>query len=423
MKKSRLSVLLIFMMFCVLFCVACGKSEVGTEPVPGSSNVTDTGNGAEGSDAVPETTEAPQVTMEPEEGLTGKTYDPGVFLMTGENVKLLGRTWLNNDIRWLSFSASGVEFQFTGKSCSFSLRADSMYSNKNHQARYAIYVDGELVIDEMMDKGIKEVPVLQADAVEEHVIRFVKLSETSDSSLGLQYITCDADANIQPTEEKDLLIEFVGDSITCGYGVDGELGDVYLTGNEDATKAYAFLTAQKLDADWSLVSQSGYGIISGYTNNGKKQEKQALPLYYDKVGNSYGTAGGVNPSEKEWKFNRLPDVVVINLGTNDNSYTKNDATKKEEYVQGYVAFLEKVREKNPDAEIVCTLGVMGQELCPQIEKAVEQFSTEKNDTKVHYVKLDVQAYENGWAVDYHPTAASHEHAAEQMSKAISEILK
>ena len=114
---------------------------------------------------------------------------------------------------------------------------------------------------------------------------------------------------------------------------------------------------------------------------------------------------------------------MINLGTNDNSYTSSDAAKKEEYVQGYVAFLKQVRDKNPEAEIVCTLGVMGQELCPQIEDAVERFSTETGDTKVHYVKLDVQAYANGWAVDYHPTAASHEHAAEQMAEAIREILK
>ena len=417
MKTGKMSILVIVMILCMVFMVACGDNSKGEEQV--NNSVTESGE----SSTAAETTPEPETTEEPEEGLTGKTYDTGVFLMTKQNVKLLGRTWLNNDIRWLSFSASGVEFAFTGKSCTFSLRADSMYAEKNHQARYAIYVDDELVIDEMMDKGIKEVQVISADVAEEHVIRLVKLSETSDSSLGIQYITCDAEATIEPTEEQELKIEFVGDSITCGYGVDGVLGDTYKTGNEDVTKAYAYLTARKLGADYSIVSQSGYGIISGYTTSGQKQEKQAFPQYYDKVGNSYGTAGGINPAEKEWDFSFRPDVVVINLGTNDNSYTGSDAAKKEEYVQGYLNFLETVRKKNPDAEIVCALGVMGQELCPQVEDAVERFRTEKGDSKVHFVKLDVQAYANGFAVDYHPTAASHEQAAEQMAEAIRAILE
>ncbi len=423
MKIKKLSVWIILTVLLVLVCAACGSNEAGRESNGGQSEAV--GGSVEGTQGVdvPEVTEEPAATEEPEAGLTGKTYDAGIFLMTRDNVKLLGRTWLNNDIRWCSYSATGVEFVFTGKKCTFHLRGDSMFDQKSRQPRYAIYVDDEPVVDEMMDKGIKEVPVLDLDTAEEHVIRFVKLSESSDSSLGISYISCDEDATIAPTAEKELKIEFVGDSITCGYGVDGVLGDVYATSNEDATKAYAYLTALELEADYSLVSLSGHGIISGYTSNGQKQEKQAMPLYYDKLGSSYGSAGGKNPAEIDWDFRFVPDVVVINLGTNDNSYTGNDAAKKEEYVLGYVAFLKQVREKNPDAEIICTLGVMGQELCPQIQDAVERFSAETGDTKVHFVKLDVQAYENGWAVDYHPTAASHEHAAEQMAEAIREILK
>lgn len=439
MKTKKFSIFVILTVLCLVFCTACANGEDRQTKQNTGGTVSEQGNAAsegtarteaESGNTVPEGTDQaetePETTKEPEKseaGLTGKTYDAGVFLMTKENVKLLGRTWLNNDIRWCSYSASGVEFVFTGRKCTFSLRADSMFEQKNHQARYAIYVDDELVVDEMLDKGIKEVPVLDLDNAGEHVIRFVKLSESSDSSLGIQYIICDEEAVVAPTDEKELKIEFVGDSITCGYGVDGVLGDTYSTGNEDATKAYAYLTARRLEADYSLVALSGHGIISGYTSDGTKQEKQAMPLYYEKAGSSYGTAGGLSPAEVDWDFSFVPDVVVINLGTNDNSYTGSDAARKEEYVQGYVDFLKLVRERNPEAEIVCTLGVMGQELCPQIEEAIESFTTETGDTKVHFVKLDVQAYANGWAVDYHPTAASHEHAAEQMTEAIEAILQ
>lgn len=410
--RKGLTVLLVLMM-CFLLLTACGKStdsggeKGGTTPPAAGA---DGGNGNNKGD-------------DPDPGLTGKKYGDGVFLMTKDNVKLLGRTYLNNDIRWCSFSATGVEFRFKGKSCEFTLRADSMVNETNHQARYAIYVDDELFADEVMDIGIKQIQVVAADTPEEHVIRLVKLSESSDSSLGIQYITCDTEATVEPTEEKNLKIEFVGDSITCGYGVDGELDvDSYSTHNEDATKAYAYRTAQKLGADYSLVSFSGYGIISGYTS-GDKVESQALPQYYDKLGNSYGTAGGIKPSEVEWDFSFRPDVVVINLGTNDYSYTKSDAARCEEYIQGYYSFLQTVREKNPDAVIICALGVMGQNLCPQIKETVYRFTEDTGDSKVYYVKLDQQDAANGYAVDWHPTAASHEHAAEQMSEAITQILE
>ena len=408
MKIKKSIALVMLLLMCLTLFTACNSDNEKDNP-----NATST--------PVPDSSDNENEQEELEEGLTGKDYGDGVFLMTEKNVKLLGRTWLDRDFRWLSYSASGVEFKFTGKSCEFTLRADSMVNETNHQARYAIYVDGERVVEDVMDIGIKTVPVISATETEEHVIKLVKLSETSDSSMAIQYITCDTDAKIEPTPEKELKIEFVGDSITCGYGVDGVLGDTYSTHNEDATKAYAYRTAEMLDADYSLVSLSGYGIISGYTT-GDKQERQLVPLYYDKLGNSYGSGGTTTPADVEWDFSFQPDIVVVNLGTNDNSYTGSDAARKEEYVQGYYSFLETIREKNPDAIIICALGVMGQDLCPQVKEVVNRFTQDKVDSNVYYVKLDAQAYENGYAVDYHPTSASHEHAAEQMSEAITQIL-
>lgn len=60
--------------------------------------------------------------------------------------------------------------------------------------------------------------------------------------------------------------------------------------------------------------------------------------FYDKMGCSGGTYQGIYVAqESEWDFSkRLPDAIVINLGTNDNSYVKNDAAKKEEYTAAYL---------------------------------------------------------------------------------------
>ena len=140
------------------------------------------------------------------------------------------------------------------------------------------------------------------------------------STVGIKEIRCVGSA-IKPTEKKDMLIEFIGDSITCGYGIDDPDKDHhFVTATEDVTKAYAYLTAKTLDADYSMLSFSGYGIISGYTDNDNKVSAQTVPQFYTKLGYSWGKNGDFSPQESEWEFSgRQPDLVVVNLGTNDES--------------------------------------------------------------------------------------------------------
>ena len=351
---------------------------------------------------------------------SGKKEDQKV-VVTSENAKLIGRTKVIDDILWFAYSGSGAEFNFKGKKCEIVLRGDSYASKKNDSPRYAIYVDGQIVEKKTMDAAIEKVMVVDSENVEEHVIKVLKLSEGS-TTMSIMLINCDGDAVLSPTEEKQLKIEFVGDSITCGYGVDGKLGETFSYSNEDCTKAYAYKTAQKLDADYSLVAASGHGIITGYSNDGNKVLTQLMPTYYDKLGNGDGAfLIKHNSKTEEWDFSKyVPDVVVINLGTNDASYTKGDKEKIEDYTVHYVEFLKLVREKNPNAKIVCVLGVMGQELCPALEDAVGRYKDETGDNEVYYLKLDQQGSEV--VVDYHPTEASHEHAAEQVSEFIKSIL-
>lgn len=342
--------------------------------------------------------------------------------MTTDKVKLLGRTCMVNDTLWFSHCGTGVEFHFRGRQCAFALCSDSLFKEEMHQARFAVYVNDRLVTDDVMDCGEKMVTVIDCEAGTDAVIRLVKLSESSDSTMGIREIFTDSEAVVTPTAKKNLAIEFVGDSITCGYGVDGTLQDTYSTHNENVTRAYAYQTAQTLDADYSMVSFSGHGIISGYTDNGEKRPDQLVPAYYEKLGNSYGTFGeDIAPRDVVWDFTKFrPDIVVINLGTNDASYAKDSQEKCREYAREYCRFLGTVREKNPQAAILCVLGLMGQELCEYVEEAATSFRTQTGDSKVYTLKLAVQAPENGVVVDYHPTYTSHRQAADAVAGFIRE---
>ncbi|MBO6230400.1 MAG: GDSL family lipase [Ruminiclostridium sp.] len=353
---------------------------------------------------------------------TEKTFFPDT-----DHAKHIGRTLTENDTLWLAHSASGIEFTFRGTKAEMEIVGDSAaFGQTDSQARFAVYVNGERTMDEMVKDYSKVYEIFSSDETEDVTVKIIKLSESQNSSFGIKNITVFSEGGCSPTPEKDMKIEFIGDSITCAYGVDDENKDHHFsTTTEDATKSYAYKTAQKLDADYSLVSYSGYGIISGYTGNPDKQNKsQLVPAIYEQ----FARCGGSSVYYTEttpWDFSSfVPDYIVINLGTNDDSYIKNKQEKKDEFVKEYCSFIKTVRSDNPDAYIICALGIMGDSLYSSVEKAVEQYTSETGDTNVSAFRFDVQDMNaNGIAADWHPSEKTHEVSANKLAEYIKTLKK
>lgn len=349
------------------------------------------------------------------------------FVPDWENVKPLGRTCQLDDSLWLCFSGSGAEFAFSGSRCEVVIAGDDKADagNRDDLVRIAIYVNGERVVDDMIDAAEKTYTVVDAAEAQDATIRIVKLSETAMSTCGVKAIRVDAPDGIRPTAAKARQIEFIGDSITCGYGVDDEVAEHHFsTTTEDVTRAYAYRTAEKLNADYSMASISGYGIISGFTATGEaKIEAQQLPKFYEKLGFSYNTYRQRSAADVSWDFSAyVPELIVINLGTNDDSYTLDHPERQEEYRAAYVEFLKVVRRNTPGAKLLCTLGVMGDRLYPTVHRAVADYTAETGDTNIACMKFDVQKESDGYVADWHPTAVTHEKAADRLAEEIRRLM-
>ena len=348
-----------------------------------------------------------------------------IYKATEENVKLLGRTYYDTDRLYCALSGTGIEFTFTGTRCSITVVGDDNSDDgkdENH-ARIGIYVNGERVIDDMVDNKEEVYDVFESDTSQEVTISLVKLSESPMSTIAITDIKVEGSA-IKPTANKDKLIEFIGDSITCGYGADAPgRNKKFSTNTEDVTKAYAYKTALALDADYSMVSFSGYGIISGYSNGEKKETTQQVPKYYTKLGHSWAANDDFKPAQIEWDFGkRQPDIIVINLGTNDDSYTKNIKERQEEYSTAYTEFLKTVRAKNPDAKIVCTLGIMGDRLFEYVQKAVDDYTAETGDSNISTMKFDEQLSADGYSADWHPSIKTHDKASKKLTDYLKTLI-
>lgn len=344
-----------------------------------------------------------------------------------DNVKILGRTITYKDILWCGHSGTGISFRFKGKNLSVLLRGDSSTQGQETEglARFGIYINGIRILTQMMQNETECISVIKQNHEITADILIIKLSECAMSTFGIEEIITDDTAEIEPTLSKLHKIEFVGDSITCGYGVD--MNDPLIgfqTNTEDVTKAYAYQTAQNLNSDYSMVCFSGYGVVSGYTESDEKNITSLVPTYYEKVGFSYANPfQELKLEEQKWDFSKYtPDLIVINLGTNDASYCKEYKERMEEYTKAYVEFLKTIRKNNPNTVLLTTVGLMGQTLYSSLEKAVEQYKLQTKDTNVYSILLEEQMQEAGYVSDMHPSQLSHQKAACALTKAIKTIM-
>jgi len=349
------------------------------------------------------------------------------FLPDSSHVKALGRTLFFDDQLILGYSSTGAEFNINAKRLDITITGDSnakMTVDNGSAARIAVFVNGERKLDEMILSPTQSFTVFDDAQPTVGLVRILKISEASSSIAAISKITTDKQGTISPTAASPLKIEFIGDSITCGYGVDDpDRNHHFKTSTEDNTKTYAYKTAQNLNADYSMVSVSGWGIISGYSGNGAKQAGSQLPKYYDRLAVSWTNINGVDPKAVRWDFSSfVPNIVVINLGTNDATYTKGDNTKIEEYKEAYIEFIKDIRSKNPGATIICSLGMMGQDLCNAVEAVVKSYSELTGDTKITYLKFANQSMSDGIAADWHPSEKTHEKAASLLTSKIKSII-
>lgn len=272
---------------------------------------------------------------------------------------------------------------------------------------YNILVDGNAKVLEVSPS--QEVYELARDLpAGEHTVEIQKRVESNGGTgkaelLGLRVRQ---GTEILPVPALTRKIEFIGDSITCGYG--NELSTMmpdqyhYTTKNSNTWLAYGAVTAKNMGAEYMGVSYSGRGM---YRNYGGGAGEPLPGLYLRTLPD--------DPASPPWDVARYqPEIVVVNLGTNDFSPGGVD---RMQYRAAYLAFLEKLRQYYPNAAIITAVGPMMSDFFPPGEMAwtnvqadVQQVVQERKnagDAKLYYIAFDPQT--GPWGEDYHPTVATH----------------
>lgn len=338
-------------------------------------------------------------------------------------VRVLGRTLMRDDVRYLGYSCSAIEFTFTGSKAEAVIWSTSPTLEKVYHAWVAVFVNDEEEPSKRfpVEKEEDTYVLYEGTASKETKIRLVKYNEASFGKIGIKAIITDGTLPTRPTAAKTRKIEFIGDSITCGYGIEGKwMVDIFDTAQQNPWNAYAARTARALDADYHMVCWSGIGIISNYTGDDVPNDNWLMPPLYPYTDKAMDIALGNDP--EVWDNSRfILDCIIINLGTNDHSYTRLIPERVEVFGREYYNFVKMVRSKNPSSIILCSIGIMGQDLCPEVEKQVGRMISE-GDSKLHYLKFDMQDEKDGLGTDWHPVEFTHIKAAKKLEQKVKEIM-
>lgn len=334
------------------------------------------------------------------------------FIADDTHVRIGGRSIFENGIRYLSYTNSFMEFEFTGTRASVKLISDLTPPEDIYRAYAAVFINGEYSHRIKLDRPEEEFVLWESENPEKIRLRLMKVSEAAFAKMGIASITIDGELHPAPAPEYERRIEFIGDSITCGYGVDGIWNkDVFSTETENPLKGYAYKTALKCRAEFQYVSWSGIGLMSCYVDENAEKPlndwlMQDLYVYTDSpLEKSQGKAS--HDEHRKYDFSFKPQAIVLNIGTNDHSWTKDIKERQEEYAEIYFDFLKEIRSHNPQAYIFCAYGVMGNVLANVQREQTERFKTECDD-RICYIELPVQLESDGIGADWHPSEITHE---------------
>ncbi|MBR5377038.1 MAG: GDSL family lipase [Lachnospiraceae bacterium] len=328
-----------------------------------------------------------------------------------ENVKIYGRTAYDDGSLWLGLSGTGIGFTFTGTKVEIDVHPDEAPASEDEGERLLLYADGEVKQDVILS-GRRAQTIKAGLADGTHTIRLIKASECQHGTAKIDVIRTDS-KKISPEKKGDHTIEFIGDSITCGYAVESvDTDDGFALSQENVTKTYAFRTAEHFNADASFVAYSGYGVISGYTSNpSKRDDGRQMKDFYERTGHCSAKMDGKSIDRIKWEFREDPELIVINLGTNDSFYFEDDAKKRDEFVEGYVNLLKLVHEKNPSSYILVADGFYGKDIHELTKRAAKEYAKETKDERISsYLLRPVDKKKDGEAGDGHPTQVSHDKA-------------
>jgi lysophospholipase L1-like esterase len=324
-------------------------------------------------------------------------------------ISYVGRTLVDGGN--VSFDWTGTYFRVKMKGSMLSMKVSD--TKKNY---YNVWVDAT-----MSEKPNKVITVTGKDTsiviwsqpkarkTSVHEITVQKRTEGEQGKTTIAEFTCDGEF-IQADGPKERIIEYVGDSYTCGYGTEASNKERFSPQTENQNLTYACKVARYFGADQIVIAHSGMGILRNYNGNipGDDMVKRYMQTF---------------DQEKEPKWDAAasslkPSITVIYLCTNDFSTGMQPSQGR--FKQNYITLLKEIKANyGEDYPILM--------MVPKHDKMMYEYVwSVLNDCglkNIHIMQLgpDVHNGDSDMGADGHPNGLGHTKVAYSLIPYISTI--
>ena len=215
---------------------------------------------------------------------------------------------------------------------------------------------------------------------------------------------------LQADAPAERVIEFIGDSYTCGYGTEASNKERFSPETENQNLTYACATARYFGADQMITAHSGMGIARNY--DGKVTEDNMTARYIKTFDSA--DAPDWHPDQAGAK----PDITVIYLGTNDFSTRMQPSQRA--FVKNYITLLKEIKDfYGEDHPVLCIAPKHDILIFEYIRKAVDTCAL----PGVHLLGLSPSIHNDveDMGADGHPNYSGHKKIAYTVIPCISTI--
>lgn len=338
--------------------------------------------------------------------LPGSPAAQTVYTASDPAVSYIGRVKKHTDGS-VSFDWSGVYARVRFSGSRIALKAsDTKYNDFN------VFIDGKPAGKIGLKSRDTSVTLAEGLGYGTHQLLLQKSTEGMEGRTTFHAFTVDKDAKLYSCyDEPTRLIEFVGNSITCGYGTESdEMHRPYDPRTENSYKSYGPILARFFGADYVLTSHSGRGIVKNWDDtvavSAYTMRDRFLKLY--------------DEGEEEWDFKAYcPDLVVINLGTND--YSREPHPTEKQFTDAYRTLIGHIRSRYGKVPVLC-IAPLGIE---QARLYLPRMIAASGDPDLHYAALDNAYIDEGpdLGPDWHPNYNGQRKIALNLIPYISKIMK
>ena len=273
-----------------------------------------------------------------------------------------------------------------------------------------IYLDDVAVKEEALMGTEQEIGLYASEQAEEHTLRVVKITEAGMSYAAFTELDLEGELLPVPEDTRQKAL-FIGDSITCGYGVLGEPDSEYTIRDEDGEMSYAAILAKSMNWNAEWVSVSGHGMFVEYTGDPENILPREFPYTYWFI-----------DKETREDYSRFqPDYIIVNLGTNDSGPLAENSMILGGFRARYESFLYTLRIAFPKAKIVCVLGTLAPGVFPYVQEAIDRAKA-TGLTEVYGLELPYHDVEHDGMASGHPSPVTHQKDAKRIEDFIRNVV-